>query len=117
MRTEDPIAEILAQTFPKIMQSLGHIMSDNNIKVNTLRIANFRDLIFINIDCFQMLLEVFVNNLVTDSSIIRRSSITCIEALILSSRKPMVFFKHMLLINSVLIYGKLLLINFHCSLL
>lgn len=34
MRTEDPIAEILAQTFPKIMQSLGHIISDNNIKVN-----------------------------------------------------------------------------------
>lgn len=34
MRIEDPIAEILAQTFPKIMQSLGHIISDNNIKVN-----------------------------------------------------------------------------------
>lgn len=33
MRTEDPVAEILAQTFPKIMHSLGHIMSDNNIKV------------------------------------------------------------------------------------
>lgn len=33
MRTEDPIAEILAETFPKIMQSLGHIMSDSNIKV------------------------------------------------------------------------------------
>ncbi|XP_025420820.1 huntingtin [Sipha flava] len=83
MRTEDQVAEILAQTFPKIMQNLGHIMSDSNIK---------------------MLLEVFVNNLVTDSSTIRRSSITCIEALNLSSRKPMVFFKHMLLINSVLMY-------------
>lgn len=34
MRTEEPIAEILAQTFPKIMQSLGHIMTDSNIKVN-----------------------------------------------------------------------------------
>lgn len=34
MRTEDPVAEILAQTFPKIMQSLGHIMSDSNIKVS-----------------------------------------------------------------------------------
>lgn len=59
--------------------------------------------------CLQMLLEAFVNNLVTDSSIIRRSSVTCIEALCLSSKKPMVFFKHMLLINSVLIYGELLL--------
>lgn len=56
----------------------------------------------------QMLLEVFVNNLVTDSSIIRRCSVTCIETLSLSSKKPMVFFKHMLIINSVLIYGKLL---------
>ncbi|CAH1724958.1 unnamed protein product [Aphis gossypii] len=83
MRTEDPVAEILAQTFPKIMQSLGHIMSDSNIK---------------------MLLEAFVNNLVTDSSIIRRSSVTCIESLCLSSRKPMVFIKHMLLINTVLIH-------------
>lgn len=36
MRSEDPIAEILAQTFPKIMQSLGHIISDSNIKVNIL---------------------------------------------------------------------------------
>jgi len=34
MRTEDPVAEILAQTFPKIMQSFGHIMSDSNIKVS-----------------------------------------------------------------------------------
>lgn len=34
MRTEDPVAEILAQTFPKIMKSLGHIMSDSNIKVS-----------------------------------------------------------------------------------
>lgn len=55
-----------------------------------------------------MLLEAFVNNLVTDSSIIRRSSVTCIEALSLFSRKPMVFIKYMLLINSVLIYGKIL---------
>lgn len=55
-----------------------------------------------------MLLEAFVNNLVTDSSIIRRSSVTCIESLCLSSRKPMVFIKHMLLINTVLIYGKCL---------
>lgn len=53
-----------------------------------------------------MLLEAFVNNLVTDSAIIRRSSITCIEALCLSSKKPTVFLKHMLLINSVLIYGE-----------
>lgn len=52
-----------------------------------------------------MLLEIFVNNLVTDSSIIRRSSVTCIEALCLSSKKPTVFLKHMLLINSVLMYG------------
>jgi len=63
----------------------------------------------------QMLLEAFVNNLVTDSSIIRRSSITCIEALCLSSKKPMVFFKHMLLINSVLIYGKLLYHFINCK--
>lgn len=107
MRTEDQVAEILAQTFPKIMQSLGHIMSDSNIKVNTFKVKDFNDLMFININGLQMLLEVFVNNLVTDSSTIRRSSITCIEALNLSSRKPMVFFKHMLLINSVLMYGKL----------
>lgn len=53
-----------------------------------------------------MLLEAFVNNLVTDSSIMRRSSVTCIEALCISSRKPTVFLKYMLLINSVLIYGK-----------
>lgn len=53
-----------------------------------------------------MLLEAFVNNLVTDSAIIRRSSVTCIEALCLSSKKPIVFLKHMLLINSVLIYGE-----------
>lgn len=52
-----------------------------------------------------MLLEIFVNNLVTDSSIIRRASVTCIEALCLSSKKPTVFLKHMLLINSVLMYG------------
>lgn len=38
MRTEDPVAEILAQTFPKIMHSLGHIVSDSNIKVNTFKI-------------------------------------------------------------------------------
>lgn len=62
----------------------------------------------------QMLLEAFVNNLVTDSSIIRRSSVTCIEALSLNSRKPMVFTKHMLLINSVLIYGKLQYQYFDC---
>lgn len=42
MRTEDQVAEILAQTFPKIMQSLGHIMSDSNIKVNTFRIEEFK---------------------------------------------------------------------------
>lgn len=34
MRTEEPITEVLAQTFPKIMQSFGHIMTDSNIKVN-----------------------------------------------------------------------------------
>ncbi|XP_050429862.1 huntingtin isoform X2 [Adelges cooleyi] len=83
MRSEDPIAEMLEQTFPKIMQSLGHIMSDNNIKV---------------------LLETFINNLITESSTIRRSSVTCIEALCLYCRKPMVFFKYVLLINSVLIH-------------
>lgn len=38
MRIEDPIAEILAQTFPKIMQSLGHIMSDSNIKVSVFSV-------------------------------------------------------------------------------
>lgn len=33
MRPEDQVAETLAQTFPKMMESLGHIMSDSNIKV------------------------------------------------------------------------------------
>ncbi|XP_050533729.1 huntingtin isoform X2 [Daktulosphaira vitifoliae] len=82
-RSEEPIAEMLALSFPKIMQSLGHIMSDNNIK---------------------LLLEVFMNSLVTESSTVRRSSITCIENLCLYSKKPIIFFKYVLLINSILIY-------------